>query len=1155
MNCPHCSGPVQAGQRFCGQCGQGLATAGSHCGQCGNELGPGQRFCGNCGASAAGSGPLQAAPPPPQPADVTGDRRIVTVLFTDVSGFTAMSEKLDPEAVTEIINNFFKVLVEPIYRYGGVVDKYIGDAIMALFGAPVAHEDDAERAVRAAWEMQQKAQQHAEVLEKQTGILLKVRIGLNTGLVVAGQVGASQRSDYTVMGDTVNLAQRMESNARVGKVLVTAETYQQTRHAFRFEALPPIKVKGKTDAVEVFEVAGPLPRTRVIGAEEEMFVGRQLELQALDAYWAATLKGRPHLVVLAGEAGVGKSAVAWRQLKRLLSDEADVRFARCLSYELQTAYAMVSDLLRSWIGISDQDPASRTRSALENFVGTFAPDDERALALLGHLLALEVDNPAVASLSPRQARTGAFITLDDIVVAQARKGPVVLFLEDLHWADEASLEWLCGLLERVSTENGYLPLLVLCQTRSELPTLRAAADRLPGTQLSIGPLQPADVEAMATLHLGTTMENLPSQAQSIVTNALDRAEGNPFYLAEVLRALTEGGILVRSGATWTIGKSAEGILPTSVRGAVSARLDRLSAASRQLLQTAAVIGKRFTRELLVTVLGRPFDPLDEILAQKLLFVRGEEIGFTQTLIWEVAYETLLIAHRKELHRKVGTALEAYAGPDIGPNAATIAEHFVRAEDAPRAAHYLYLAGEHARASSAISEAMDFYRRALEWHATAQDVGGIKKNAGQDSAQAVESAAPVTFPKAEVMLQMALLETLRGELETAIAHLDDHDALAGRSVRSVRARGDVLERAGDFTGSLATYREAGGLAAGQSLEQARVWASEGNILRRMGDYEAAIALCRKSYVELEAAQQPAEAAFVHGVLGISYHRMNDFESALREHAAALRLREKAGDIDGVAKTHNNLGMLAVSIGRWTEAYQHYSRALAMFRKLGDRPHLAMMLNNLGDLLLKQGDDAMAERHFQEAYKLAVQMGDRMNALTALGNLGFSLLSKGMPGEALAQLDACLVQAAEAGHNEFGPELQLGRARAFIALQDLEASSGALDLAISESAGNTQFMALVDQVRSEMALSSGDREAALELAKRSLSVLGDSGMQLELGRTLLLLVQAAPMDQAEGHAREALELLSRLGARKELQATRQAWQERASGVSAASASPST
>ncbi|MBU6430201.1 MAG: zinc ribbon domain-containing protein, partial [Cyanobacteria bacterium REEB65] len=233
MNCPQCSGPVQIGQRFCARCGTALIAT---CPRCKAEIASGQRFCGSCGHLAAAAtvpGPL---PGTKQPQAAEGDRRIVTVLFMDVSGFTSMSERLDPETVADIINNFFKVLVEPIYRYGGVVDKYIGDAIMALFGAPISHEDDAERAVRAAWEMQLRAAKYAADLESRTEIHLKVRIGLHTGLVVAGKVGSSQRADYTVMGDTVNLAQRMEASAKVGKVLVTAQTYQQAKDAFEFVA-------------------------------------------------------------------------------------------------------------------------------------------------------------------------------------------------------------------------------------------------------------------------------------------------------------------------------------------------------------------------------------------------------------------------------------------------------------------------------------------------------------------------------------------------------------------------------------------------------------------------------------------------------------------------------------------------------------------------------------------------------------------------------------------------------------------------------------------------------------------------------------------------------------------------------------------------------
>lgn len=1078
-----------------------------------------------------------------------GDRRIVTVLFTDVSGFTAMSEKLDPEAVTEIINNFFKVLVEPIYRFGGVVDKYIGDAIMALFGAPIAHEDDAERAVRAAWEMQIRAKEHAERLEKQTGILLKVRIGLNTGLVVAGQVGSSQRSDYTVMGDTVNLAQRMESNARVGKVLVTAETYHQTQHAFKFEALEPIMVKGKAEPIEVYEVAGPLPRTTFLntGSAEDAFVGREAEQQALDSAWNFAMQGRPHVIALSGEAGVGKTALALRFLKKVRAEGAVVHSSRCWSYEHQTAYAMVAELLRSWIGVSEHDPSSRALSSLRAFLATSDHGDERTVALLARLLSIEVDNPDVASLSPRQVRTGAFIALDDLVVRQARKGPLVLCLEDMHWADEASLEWLSGLIERVSTESGQLPLAILAQTRSELAALKESASRLPTTQLAIGPLQPSDVEALATIHLGATIESLPEPVQRVVRHVLERADGNPFYLSEVLRASTEGGVLIRDGASWKVGNTAEGALPTSVRGAVAARLDRLTTKARHLLQVAAVIGKQVDPGLLDAVVPKD-EALDELVTQKLLFVRKSgEIGFSQTLICEVAYETLLISARRELHRKVGKALEVQVGDDVGNHAAVLAEHFVKGESAPKAARYLYLAAEQAKASSAIAEALVFYSKSLTWQAAAEA-------SSSDRQDSVENE--MTVPKAEILLQMARLETLRGELDSALSHLDEHEALAGRSTRSLRARGDVLEQKGDFAGALATYREAREAAQGYPLEAARAWASEGNVLRRMGDFEAAIELCQRANEILEAEYQPAEAAFVHGVMGICYHRVNDFEGALREHAAALRLRQQAQDLDGVAKSHNNLGILASELGRWAEAYQQYSKALLMFRKLGDRPHLSMALNNLGDLLLKQGDDAMAERHFKEAYKLANQLGDRVNIITALGNLGEVMLTRGSAEEALAHFDACLVQAAESGHNEYGRDLQLGRARALAMMGEAEKARKALDLAQgeAEAAGNATFLGMVDRVRAEIALGEGQQAEALELARRSFEALRDSGMQLESARTLLILAQVAPKEEARQVLLEAIERLTAMGARRELAVARSLLEQHgAAGRSSPEAAP--
>ncbi|MBI6546785.1 MAG: zinc ribbon domain-containing protein, partial [Cyanobacteria bacterium NC_groundwater_1444_Ag_S-0.65um_54_12] len=313
MNCSICHTPTTKGQKFCTACGQALTIT---CPACGTAVTATARYCVSCGtclvaeAGAKGDGKLltiQTAPSLVSPTVPLGDRRFVTVLFADVSGFTTMSEKLDPEQVTEVINAFFKVLTEPIYQFGGIVDKYIGDAIMALFGAPVAHEDDPERAVMAAYEMRKAARVFADKLAATTGIRLMVRIGLNTGLVVAGAVGGQQRQDYTVMGDTVNLAQRMESAAPIGGILVSQETYRLTQQLFEFKARELIHVKGKAAPVYTYEVIGLLPQqARVVGRQFALR-GRAAECDRLKEILARGARGEPVFVMVAGEAGSGKS--------------------------------------------------------------------------------------------------------------------------------------------------------------------------------------------------------------------------------------------------------------------------------------------------------------------------------------------------------------------------------------------------------------------------------------------------------------------------------------------------------------------------------------------------------------------------------------------------------------------------------------------------------------------------------------------------------------------------------------------------------------------------------------------------------------------------------------------------------------------------------
>jgi class 3 adenylate cyclase/predicted ATPase len=1015
------------------------------CPGCGQRNAAASRFCTYCGTKI------------PDAAEAVADRRIITVLFTDVSGFTAMSEQLDPEAVSNIINDFFAVLVKPIYRYGGVVDKYIGDAIMALFGAPVAHEDDPERAVRAAWEMQVSAQEFSTKLERQTGIGLKVRIGLNTGLVVAGAVGGSQRSDYTVIGDTVNLAQRMEANARPGKILVTSETFLQTRHAFRFDSLAPITVKGKSEPVEVYEVVGPRPRAIRAVEDDIRVVGRDAELERLDDAWRRAKAGKPQAVLLSGDVGQGKSALSRRFLSTIRPD-AQIHGTRCLSFEQQTAYALTGSLLLGCLGLPEFAPSAQISAHLRQFLSGIFPDDAGLADRLGHLLGLQPELPDIRSLSPRQLRTSAFLALNDLIVRLAAQGPLVLSLEDLHWADDASLEWIRSLLDRLSGADADQPVMVLIQARPESDLNAPELDsRIAFMTIALRPLDKASSLDLGAMLLGATLEALSPQVRAVLERACDKAEGNPYFLAEMLRGLREAGVLVQERALWVVAKSAEeAAMPASIRSAIAAHLDRLPAAMRKLVQVAAVIGRRFDAALLARVLGDdPTSTVADLVHQKILVQRtGGGLSFVQGVIQEVAYGHLLLSRRRELHRQVGIALEETLGDDVTLHASTLAHHFEQVDDAVRAARYRFWAGRRARAAFSNAEAVLNFEKAVTWLDRASKA--------PDTA-----AAGILPPRSELLLDLALTQTQLGNLDEAMAHLDAVASFAPPAARVVRARGDVLERQGKIEEALAEYDRAAKLAE-DPLEAARAAAAIGNVRRRLGQYREAIAISQEAQAQLLALSQPAEAAVAHGVLGICYHRMGDSEEASRHHAAALRLREQAGDVDGLARSHNNLGIIGSSLGRFAEAQSHYARSLTLFQRLGDKLSTAMVLNNLGDLHLKLGDDALAERHFREALRLSQKYGNAVESLTALGNLAEVFLARQAGAEALACIDSSLALMEQTRHGEFAAELRCMRGRALATMGRHAEACNELQIArdLAGEVGNAAFQAVVDHHLAEV-----------------------------------------------------------------------------------------
>src|ERR1700704_1237981 len=544
--CPSCSTENPASARFCMACGTALPRA---CPNCGEAAPAEARFCMNCGGSLeAVTAPVPApgptAPAPARPPLLSEERRQVTVLFADVSGYTAMSERMDPEDVKGLIDRCLRRLGDEVNRYGGTVDKYIGDNVMAIFGAPVTHEDDAERAVRAGLGMQAAMEEINADIAGPYDVSLALRVGVNTGEVIAGAVGES----YTVIGDTVNVAARLQAAAQPVSVTVGARTYRATREAIAYEELEPLTLKGKAEPVAAWEATGALasaPSRRALPASEAPLVGRDDELALLQSIYGRVVReGRPHLVTLVGQAGVGKSRLL-REYELALGGTDPVptfRQGRCLPYGSSIVYWALGEVVRAEFSIVDGDSSEAAWEKLRNGISKLLGESEdvppeardRRSALIGRLLGIEVplDPGAAESLDPARMRESFFSAVRFGIEAMGRRSPLVLAFEDIHWADHGMLDLIEYLAQWVRA-----PVLVLCLARDELLERRQSwgGGRGRATSISLEPLSTNDTrDLIGALLPGPASEDL-------VEGMAERAGGNPLFAEEMVRLTSEAG--------------------------------------------------------------------------------------------------------------------------------------------------------------------------------------------------------------------------------------------------------------------------------------------------------------------------------------------------------------------------------------------------------------------------------------------------------------------------------------------------------------------------------------------------------------------------------------------------------------------------------------
>jgi class 3 adenylate cyclase len=544
---------------------------------------------------------------------LSGERKLVTVMFADISGFTAMSEKLDPEEVRGMINACFERLGAVIARYGGHIDKFIGDEIMALFGAPIAHENDPERCLRAALDMMAALEEFNREHGHQIPKPLALHFGINSGLVIAGGIGTSYRQDYSVMGDTVNLAARLEDLSETGEILVGEATYRLTATFFEFEAMKPVKVKGKEQLVRVYRL---LKAKAVLGGQmrgieglSSPLVGRVEELARLKQLLNRLQEGLGGLISVIGEAGVGKSRLVNElQTACTMDGQAEWAEGRALSYGESASYLVVRIMLRNLLGVSLETAPAEVGLVLHNEIEHLLPGQTAEIyPYLAHLLEVPLDGASaqrIKYLEGEALSRQILQSIRDYIVAKARRAPLVLAWEDLHWADPSSL----SLLETVVSLTQQCPLLLIFVYRPIREGRvwgfhRKLEETLTGNHVIIqpAPLTPAESGQLLDNLLGMA---LPDRIRELIIN---KAEGNPFYLEEVIRSLIERGAIIRSedNQRWVIMPDLNQIeLPDTLQGVIMARIDQLDPKSKRVLQVASVIGRYFPYQVLSRVIDK-----------------------------------------------------------------------------------------------------------------------------------------------------------------------------------------------------------------------------------------------------------------------------------------------------------------------------------------------------------------------------------------------------------------------------------------------------------------------------------------------------------------------------------------------------------------------
>jgi class 3 adenylate cyclase/tetratricopeptide (TPR) repeat protein len=1006
------------------------------------------RFCSNCGQG------LEARAAPRQP---EGERKMVTVLFADVVGSTAMGERLDPELVTEVMNGAFAFMNSAVDRYGGIVSRLMGDAVLAIFGAPTAHEDDPERAVRAGLEIQAAAKTYAANVQRQYSVEFRVRVGIHTGLAVLDQVGDRIRTEYTAMGDTPNVAARMQSSAVPGSVLVSADTQRLTQHAFDFEPRGPLAVKGKSAPIETWEAVGvraaPVSARGLEGLRAPM-VGREAEMAKLRARLSALRPGQPGAwVTLAGEAGLGKSRLVAELRKSVanaqspvLPSEVEWLEGRCISYGQAISYLPWRQILRQSIGAQEGEPDSAVRGKLKDVAGRYQllGDD---LPFLETMLAVAGED----SLKVMTAYSG-----EDLVrrMTAAVRGylsrlgqaaPLVMVFEDLHWADEASL----ALLQSVCDLVLLGPILMICLLRPDPDTpawalAEQVRQKLPAARVDDIALEPlSKVESRDLLGALLHIEDLPERVRALI---LEKSEGNPFFVEEVIRSLLDSGQIVREQDYWRATREIEKVsIPNTLAGLLAARMDALPDDAKRVAQISAVIGRSFVFRVIETIcaaapaaerIAAIQPPLDLLARQEIVRVRTRqpelEYAFKHALTQEAAYNSLLLRRRREFHGRAGQALESLYAERLDEFAPTLAHHFWEAEDWERTAAYARRAGDAAFKIYALREAFRQYDRTIQ----ALDKAGSEHETQLYEAIMAWAKAAFKFRPYSEQLDRLL------RAEQIARRLNDKRRLA----ETLHAIGAVHLARGRSLRAVPVFNEAFTLAEELGDEAlATVPSFHAAFIKMDSDPQAALPMFDRATELARKFGNPDQEAYALSAKGMALARLGRFSESQAALHAALEIVHAI--ISPVTESDVELfaGWAYLDMGDAQAGLEHGRRGVELAVATDNFDCICSGLACVGFGHMQAQQMPEAAEAFEHAIQQTKISGAVRFEVLSRGGLALAQLAGGQP-EALAELEQAAVRANEI-HDPFTEAMFSHElAQAHQARGDLAGAQAYLDTAL-------------------------------------------------------------------------------------------------------------